>query len=222
VTHLELRNMVRATMIPEVTDVTDTYITLMLNQGIQEVALADQWRWLEASDTITTVVDQANYTLPDDFSFGLALVNVTNHVTVPQIAPQTYFHMFGDDDDTSSNASHFTVFDGAIYLAPVPDTATTDKYSLYYYKTPTELSADGDEPEWKEAFHWLLVDYAAQKLYRREGMMEQSMFHMAEYNASLEEMRRWYRRTFEGTRPIFGDGVVGRADWYRNLPGFMW
>lgn len=215
----ELREMVRATMPAEVTDVTDTYLTTLVNQCVQEVARADEWPWLQATGTITTIVDTASYALPANFSFGLAIVNTTNNSTIPPISPQTYFHMFGDDDDAKTNATHFTVFNGSIYLAPVPSEATANKYNLYYYKNPTLLTSLSNEPEWNKAFHWLVVDWVASKLYRRESLMEQSMFHGAEYNATLQEMRRWYRRSFESTRPLRGDGLYGRAD-ANNLPGF--
>lgn len=58
--------------------------------------------------------------------------------------------------------------------------------------TIIELAADGDSPAWNEAFHWILVNYGAAKLYEREEYFDIAQQQMAEALSQVRQMVKFY------------------------------
>ncbi len=211
VTLTELLEHIRLATVIEDTNVTDAQITVIINQGIHEVSVATQWPWLEASETITLVQDQNNYSPAADWNRTQSLVYDDNDTIIPYLAPSSYFELYGNDTgNTSTNFKFFTIWGGEILLTPIPSAADTDRLTHYYYKNPTELSAGGDTPEWDEAFHWIIVEYGKWKLYEREEYYDQSERAFLSFARYLEDMEKYYNKRVSRTPYIAGDGIHHR------------
>lgn len=103
---------------------------------------------IESSSTITLVVDQENYMLPTNFKAPISLIDGTianPNIIYPLVNINEY--QFG-----------YSIYNGEILLKPKPSEAKT--INFYYYKKPTELSVDADEPQFDSLYHYLLASYA--------------------------------------------------------------
>lgn len=215
----DLRNQVRMVLPPEVTDISDSNLDTLINQGILEVATAFQWTWLEASATVSAVDSQQNYSLPNDFHYGAALVDDDNDMNVPYMSPTDFFQEFGNDTGNESTTPQFwTIWEDEIWLTPIPSANDSDRFTLYYYKQPTTLAADDDTPEFDSSFHQILVEYCKYKLLSRGEYWEQVQQALAFFSLYLEQMKVWYSRKTKRTPYIAGDGTFHRAPYDPNIP----
>lgn len=209
---------VRLITVIEDVNVTDAEIVLLINSAIDEIGIADYWPWLEASTTVTLVDSQQNYDLPADFEFAVALVDDDHDKTIPYISPQQYFHNYGNDTGNEGTEFEFwTIWDDDIYLHPIPEAADTDRFTLYYYKTPTQLSTGATAPEFHEAFHQMVVEYVKWKLYDREEYFDQSERAFITYARYLTQMSSWYARRAKRMPAIAGDGMFRPISGDPNL-----
>lgn len=210
---------VRLETVIEDTHVSDAEIVLLLNQGVDEIGVAAWWPFLESSTTITLVATQKEYALPNDFEFALALVDDDNDETIPYMAAQQVFNMYGNDTGNDGTSFNFwTIWGTDIKLYPTPSAADTNRLTLYYYSTTTQLSAGATTPDWHEAFHSILVEYAKWKLYNREEYFDQSERAFIQYNRYLRGMHDYYSRKAKRTPYIAGDGIWRPQQGDPNLP----
>src|SRR5690606_9370458 len=215
----EIREQIRMGLPPEVSDVTDAMLNTLVNQALKECSVAAKWPFLHTSTTITTQANRKNYSLPEDFLYGLKLVDNDRDDELEYVAPAQFFEWHGSQtrDSATSTASQFTIYDGEIYLYPTPSANDTDRYTFYYYRQITALTQDSDEPEFLDTFHWLPVEWAKWKLYERESMSQESDRAFGQYAQLLERMRQWYTTPVKQEPWIAGDGVRRRLG-DPNLP----
>jgi len=198
---------IRLITLMETTNVSDAEIVLLLNSGVDEISLADYWPWLEASATLTAVDSTRTIALPADFEFAMALVDDDNDEIVPYIAPSTLWHAVGNDTGNEGTTfKYWTIWENKVYLTPIPEAGDTDRFTLYYYKTATQLSAGDTLPEWHEAFHQILVEYVKWKIWDREEYFDQSERAFITYSRYLSAMSDWYSRRAQRAPWIAGDG----------------
>ena len=213
---------VRMLTLIEDTNVTDAEIVLIINQGIDEIGIADDWAWLQASTTIDLVDSQQAYALSSeasDFERAVALVDDDNDKTIPYIAPATFFSQYGNDTGNESTTFNFwTIWEDSIYLTPTPEANDSARLTLYYYKTPTTLSTGSTTPEFHEAFHPMLVEYCKWKLWDREEYFDQSERAFITYSRYLSAMSMWYARRAKRLPAIAGDGFFQPSSGDPNLP----
>jgi hypothetical protein len=210
---------IRLITVIEDTNVTDAEIVLLINSAIDEIGIADYWPWLEASTTLSLVADTQTIALPADFEFAIALVDDDHDRTVPYIAPSLFFFHYGNDTgNTGTQFSFFTIWEDVIYLTPTPSAADTNRLSLYYYKTPTQLSTGATLPEFHEAFHQMIVEYVKWKLFDREEYFDQSERAFITYTRYLSQMSSWYARRTKRMPAIAGDGIFRPESGDPNLP----
>ncbi len=210
----ELLEHVRLATVVEDTNVTDAQLTVILNQGIHEVSVATWWPFLEASAAFSAAASTQTYalsTVASDFNYAQALVDDDNDTTIEYLAAGDFFRRVGNDTgNESATADYWTIWEESIYLSPIPSAADTNRYKLYYYKNATELSAGGDTPEWDEAFHWILVEYAKWKLYEREEYYDQAERSFIMFTRYLADMEAYYRKRVQRSPYLYGDGYGWR------------
>lgn len=207
----ELLEHIRIATLVEDDNITDAQLTVIINQGIHEVAVAAQWPWLEASSTVSFVDSQQTYALPADFHRAQSMVDDDHDTTIPYIAPSQFFELYGNDTGNESDTpSYWTLWEDSIYFTPIPSDNDTDRCTLYYYKAATELAAGGDTPEWDEAFHWIIVEYGKWKVWEREEYFDQAERAFIAFARYIADMEAFYGSRVDRTPWIYGDGVARR------------
>ena len=210
---------VRLQTLIESNNVSDAEVVLVINQGIDEVSIADYWPFLEASATQTLTADAQTFAIPATFEFMVAVVDDDNDKTIPYIDPQTFFMWYGNDTgNTGTQFNFYTIWEDAVYLTPTPSTNDTNRLSLYYYKSGTQLSAGSTVPDWHEAFHPLLVEYCKWKLWEREEYYAQSERAFITYSRYLSAMSDWYMRRAKRIPGVYGDGIFRPRSGDPNIP----
>lgn len=214
-----LKDNVRLVSVIEDTNVTDAQIVVLLNQGIEEIATVFPWPWLEETANVSLTADTRTVALPNDYLTGAVLVDDDNDTELPYVAPATFFRMIGNDtDNDSTDPDFFTIYEGNFYFSPIPSANDTNRYTIYYYETPTTMSTGGATPQFVAAFHWILVEYALWKLYNREEYYSQSERAFITYSRYLNEMMAWYARRMKHAPFIAGDGRLSSGNRDPNLP----
>jgi len=213
---VSLRTFIRLSAVIEDTNITNDQIATLINQGYHELSIIFPWPWLETTADFTVGADVRSYDLPTNFDYGIAMIDTDTDRAIQHVAAKDFFERHGQDSSTTSSAANFwTIYENKVYFTPVPSTATTAAYTLYYYKNITVLSGAGDEPAFHDAFHWALVEYAKWKLYDREEMFAQSERAFITWTRYLNEMLSWYASPVKKAPFIWGDGRTVRP--FNNL-----
>lgn len=140
------------------------------------------------SSVTNIVADQQEYDLPTDFDKAL-MVNIKLNDTWFKALP---FHNINSvpihsrTDSTqgfTSSAPHYYIIGDNIGFMPIPETAVTGGIKVWYVYTPSELSADSDEPAFSKKFHHI-IKYGAYANY-----LDQDDEHVA-----AENMRRRFEK----------------------------
>ncbi len=187
----------------------------MINQGIEDVASFRNWPFLEASTTITTVASQANYSLPADFARVEALYFDDRDVIVETTRRRAKQHW---GTDTTTYPDYFYLYAEEVNFAPTPDTSSLT-INFDYIKTPTALVSDSDTPEWASAFHFIVAEYAAAKVWEREEDLEKVAYHMGAFYDGVSRMGVYYDTRTEDTPLVVGGSVAPVRypwDWQRD------
>lgn len=160
------------------------------------------WEWMRATKTFNTIANQSTYAYDaaplsmTDFaswrndSFRIYKDTVEDEIFLDHM-PYNWFrdtYLYGAETTTYSRPTVIAVSPSkALVLALPPD----DVYTIVgeYYKTPTVLAADADEPDMPERFHMAIV-YKAMIHY---GLYESAQEVIArgerEYRQIMEQLR---------------------------------
>ena len=113
------------------------------------------------SATASTVSGQQEYELPSDFE-KVSMVNVQIDGVWKRVLPLQNMNQIPRVADTSSGQGFswadpkFYVYGGNIGFIPIPGETTSNNIKMWYVYTPTELSADDNEPAIPTKYHHLL------------------------------------------------------------------
>lgn len=119
-------------------DVADALLTELINDSVRYVNLLADWDWLVKQGTDTLVIDQLEYTLPNDFR---SMLNVyIEQKPLARIQPAELPRY----SDYKMQPRRYAVYDGKLFVDTKPVKAATITY--YYLQTETELSDGTDEP----------------------------------------------------------------------------
>lgn len=158
------------------------------NQGIEEVLvrfvrdayvdiqnLREDWKWLEASRTFSTVQGQDTYSILDIFgssTLPLKKYHLDSLVITDEVGQKRYLR-YSDRDaleqrylnsDDEQLPSFFTVDPSTkgLILKPIPDGVYS--ISLRYQKVPEILTENSDVPSLPISFHNLIAYKAVEKM----------------------------------------------------------
>lgn len=136
-----------------------------LNLGYQDFVGRELWPFRETVDTISFIQGTSEYTLSSEF----ADIDTGNIVSVAiqggNMSKLSYIpitQLLASEPDLTSIGQavprQYYIRSGKIGFWPTPN--GTDSVSIAYYATPTEMSADSDEPIIPKAYREALVQYA--------------------------------------------------------------
>lgn len=161
----------------------NTFVDEMLNEAQRRIARRADLRIWFTAQAITTTAGDGDSALPDDFARVYSLTDSEGTsplwaLTVPEF----------DDLPSSSSGrpTNYVIDRPDIKFYPTPDAAYS--LQLRYYQTPTEMTADDDEPEIPEDYQHVLVSYALARCYRRENDYRAADYHLDEYKTELGEL----------------------------------
>ena len=144
---------------------TRNRVKTSINMGYQDFVLRELWPFREATGTLNTVAGTQEYSLSSNFSDIDAqnIISVTLQGTVNGKLTYWPFNQLRADQpdfDFQGQAvpTRYYIRGGNIGFWPLP--ADTYTVLIDYYKTPTELSADADEPDIPVAYREALFQYA--------------------------------------------------------------
>ena len=216
-TRLEILNAARLISVVEGSNVTDAELNLLIEQAMQEINVARRWRFLEDEVSITTVVDQQRYALPANFDYAIALVDDDFDDRLQFVSPAEFFNNWGNDTGNGATMSHAWTIWGKkndagttgtatyVWLHPIPSTADTARYKLYYYRKITSLAVDADVPEFHKGFHWAIVEWVRWKLYEREEFWDASEKARQQFEKLLADMEKWYSNLAQQHPYMYGE-----------------
>lgn len=144
---------------------TRNRIKTWINMGYQDFVSRELWPFREVTDTITTVASTQEYTLSSEFSNidnnSIASVSIQG-ASARRLAYKPFNQLRIDqpdlDQEGTSLPEYYYLKAGKIGFWPSPNDAYT--VAVDYYKVPTEMSSDSDEPIIPQAYRESLVQYA--------------------------------------------------------------
>ncbi len=135
---------------------SDTRQGYFVNRSYQEMAGAADYPWLES--TATGVA-------PLSITDLRTIESVVDSTTTTRLSPLDRRNIMATDTDlTTVGTPSFYYLTTGSTVAVYPAN-TTDTLSVRYWKVPTDLTADSDEPGFPARFHQLIVDGATYFAY---------------------------------------------------------
>jgi hypothetical protein len=190
----QLRRSVRSRLGIPVTDQfqTDDVIDEHINIAIQTIEQEQRWPWQETVQTVTINDSSGEFTVPADWRATRTIIFDRHQVQV--VSPTELLTHPATGTGTPQIA---TVIDRVVKMRPSPAVGNT--LSHVYYRTPTLLVDDEDQPQMPTEFSPAIIAKAAELLSIREDDRAAGAAHAAEYGEWITRMKRDVRRT---TGPI--------------------
>lgn len=211
-----IRDWVRSQSMTETDDLADTKLDAILNDGIYNIATLFDWPYLATSTTVNFVADQQAYDLPADMQ-KISKVVVTGGKVLNEVSPNRMWDTYGDNFPSQTTPTMFFLWGNKIHFVATPD-VSSGSATIYYFKEPTVLTDDAQEPEFADQFHMILADYMLQKVWEREEDFAKADVHAKAFLGGVERMARFYLNRSSDHPMVFGDGQKIRTTLHPNMP----
>ena len=190
-----------------------THVKDWLNEAQDEFCNAADFFFMEADKTYTTTADQANESLPSNFS----KVHTIWQTETPSELVYCNVHRFREsypNPTTTGKSLLYRMFSGELHFYPIPDAA----FSIYmrYYKIPTAMSADGDTGDVPARWQAALKYYAlGQGKYQDDEPHDGDRF-MAKFEEQVGKAMIYYQRQENETLRLESKDSSGSGNFYTN------
>lgn len=169
----------------------DVQVDDLINEALAAISVEEDWPWLGASTTFSTVSGTQSYTPPSDWAR-------TKSLCIDGYSPMEW-RPLADIREAADSTSNFvdvprfyTVWAEELLLGPKPGGAYTVRHD--YIVSETALVADTDEPLMPAAFHYSIVAFAAHLASYRDGNLQRGAACLADYAAWKARMLGQRRR----------------------------
>lgn len=171
----------------------------LLNEAYEHILYGtpDPLPALETQGTVQTVLNQAYTALPDDYLRDLSdcyVVDQNQRVRI--LGSLELLRKKFPGLVKTGNIENVTVVSNMLFYQGIPSTRYT--LSLSYFRKPTALAKDRDEPSVIPSYlhRRLLVNYACKELFARiedgtDGKKVNTNYHTEEYNRAFQELVLW-------------------------------
>lgn len=215
----DLRTRVRELSSVGTSNVSDTTLNDLLNEGIRVVAKTWQWPFLHTEVNLSTTAAQEQYSLVTDLSVSdfSSIKYVYDQDEQRVLQPITYeqrVRWWAGDPDTATKGEWFYMTETASHVGimPIPSATESNAYKFVYSKAPTEMSADGNSPEWDEAYHQILVSYVLAQVYESQEFYTQAQTKIDQFSSGMAEMKRFYNSNrIPSMQPVVFNGGISRG-----------
>lgn len=145
-------SVIKANVGTDIQDTSTAMATIIgryINRRYMQILRAVNLDYINEDYTISVTAGTQDYALPTDFKTELYAIDTTNGNNLTRISWQDLSRDYEDDLSTSGDAERYIIFRDdsdaqKIRFHYVPNASIT--VSLPHYVTPSELSADADEP----------------------------------------------------------------------------
>lgn len=195
-----------------------------INMGYYNFVLRELWPFREVSDTIPTVSGTQEYTLSSEFSdidaqniLAVSIQGTSSRKLTYWPFNQLRLSQPDFDSEGTSLPERYYLRGGKIGFWPAPNDAYT--INVDYYKVPTELSADSDEPIIPLAYRQYLVQFALSKEhdFNTDPDLAQKASNEYEQGVALARQNLLSQPTDEGSFQIKGpQDMVNWSGIYGN------
>ena len=165
-------------------DLSEATLTLYLKNGYQQLMASQRrWPWLEASATLTTVVDERFYPIADigaDWREVISIINPTTPHTFQWIDYPAAERVWMGTRDVVGVPLYWSKWEEKIALFPKP----VDVYALQVrgYRTTIDWTAsDNEEADLDVRLQPVLVDFVIGEIYKLQEDVQMSQFYHAAY-----------------------------------------
>lgn len=162
-------------------------LTELVNHALAAIAAEQDWPWLEAEDTFSTVADQADYAMPADWARTRAVTIDGDDIELSSARDYTYHGETG-------LPVRFQVVADKLRLVPTPGATTYDVIHRYV-RTEPALALDGDSPLLPVAFHPAVVEYASYLVMLRTGNAKRADEFFRSWSLWRDRMKDSRRRS---------------------------
>jgi hypothetical protein len=151
-----------------------------INDGyLRDICEVDNWPFLEASTSGAAPLTVSDLRVIE------SVVDTTTNV---KLLPMDRRTITDTDTDLTTTGTPFAYYiAGGTAVTTFP--ASTNTLSVRYWKVPTALSSDSDEPLIPSRFRSLIVDAAKVRAYENDDESEMADAARARFDARLQEMR---------------------------------
>lgn len=193
---------------------------LQLLREAQEIILSEypKWRFLLTSDTDTTVADQTDYDLPDDYdrldhvtyNFSDGTSDRTYRLTKKSL--REYESLQQDNNLSASDSiTYYTInADNTSVVIPKPDDGAMT-LTFYYYKIPADLDSDGDETD--IPIPAALIYYVLAEIENQRGNDERATRYERRFKRLMKNLKAKYMPAVDGLQ---GFKYIGNNGWSRT------
>lgn len=153
---------------------TEAQLNVFINQAqreVQKILLNAGQDYYTKCAVSATVINQARYSLPDDFLKIMRLSFITSgsgaNAKYQRIHPITRNEQDVAIYDTTGDPLYYFFYKNTFRLAPIPDRSVT--LELQYAYRVTDMSDDANTPDVPEDYHELLAIFAARDGFLKDG-----------------------------------------------------
>lgn len=178
----------------------DATLNRIINRALRALSAEHDWPWMEASETITTAANDAEYSPAADWAETKRLRYEDRDLQQYQAADAQQYA-----NDTGEPVG-FYIEEDLIHIVPVPDGVYPIEH--IYYSYVTALSGDTDTPALPDRYVDYLVWHALKQVAAR--IRDEKLYGMAD-----NETRDWYRRASDEVRRSNKSvPIKTRSDWW--------
>lgn len=223
----DLQDFIRQQTLLETDDWSDAKLTIVINEGINEVATRFNWPFLADSADFDLVADQQAYTfdtIVDNAGTGkkVAKLHVINdndeRRRLTELSSQQAWAMYGGSMPTGTTPDEFFIWGDSLYLIPVPTASDASRLRLFYFRQPALLSDPTDTPEWDTQFHLIPAYWACARAWEREEDFEKASIWRQQFDSRVETMGSYYLNRAEDLPIVVGLGRRSHRQRFANTP----
>jgi hypothetical protein len=153
--------------------------------------LAKECKAIENTYTTSTVIGQQEYSYPTTATAMKRVTYAGKRLLAMTLKDDDLLTGFNATTSATGTPTHYAIFDGVIYLRPVPSAVGTLK--LFTFDRPGQVSATStlDVPE---EFHLDLVSFVLWRMASKDQNFQGAEFYRAQWDAAVERCKRWSRK----------------------------
>lgn len=163
----------------------------------------EPWTFKQGTDLVTITAGSQTVTgLATDVLSAHALIGPDGPLAmIPD--PRVFYAEYLPTSTEVGQPEAFTMVGSTVIVGPIPDTSSTDQYTLVYEKEFTPLAEDSDVPALPPGSHFALVHGGCAEGLKLQNDPTWQSFEQ-DFQATLTVLRQGYLSSMKGAATQFG------------------